>query len=159
MNTWLPNTHFSYQSQYAPNNYQSQQATLTGAILEDNFISYTLQHNSLNNRCCMRPKNESDTRFYTQYHHNKFILNAGYGYKQEHQLHYGFRSSVVAHPYGITLTPSRGKLPLYWLYLIRKTSVWMLNSIPIPIAKAMRLSISYNLIGVITLLLIHRPYL
>ncbi|MEY0336694.1 fimbria/pilus outer membrane usher protein [Providencia stuartii] len=109
VNAWLPNTHFSYQSQYAPNNYQSQQATLTGAILEDNFISYTLQHNSLNNRCCMRPKNESDTRFYTQYHHNKFILNAGYGYKQEHQLHYGFRSSVVAHPYGITLTPSRGE--------------------------------------------------
>lgn len=109
INAWLPNTYFSYQAQHSPNNYQNRQATLTGAILNDDLISYTLQHNQFTERCCSSSGNQSETRFYTQYHHNKFFLNAGYGYKQDHQFHYGLRSSIVAHPYGVTFTPSRGE--------------------------------------------------
>lgn len=108
ISAWLPNTHFSYQTQYIQNSYHNHQATLTGTAEGDHFIAYTLQHNYRNHLCCSASSSDSETRIYTQYQHHQFSLNAGYGYNQDHQVHYGLHSAIVAHPYGITFTPSRG---------------------------------------------------
>lgn len=108
ISAWLPNTHFSYQTQYIQNSYHSHQATLTGTVEGDHFITYTVQHNYRNHLCCSTSNSNSETRVYTQYQHHQFSLNAGYGYNQHHQIYYGLHSAVVAHPYGVTLTPSRG---------------------------------------------------
>ncbi|MFY3768715.1 Outer membrane usher protein YraJ [Providencia manganoxydans] len=108
ISAWLPNTHFSYQTQLIQNSYHNHQATLTGTTEGDHFMAYTLQHNYRNPLCCSTSDPNSETRVYTQYQHHQFSLNAGYGYNQHHQISYGLHSAIVAHPYGVTFTPSRG---------------------------------------------------
>lgn len=108
MERWLPNAHFTLQSQYSPKNFHSQQATLTGTLFEETPLFYTIQQNSRTNQhCCFSERHQSETQFYAQYNHPKFIANAGYGYNQQHQFNYGLKSAVILHPYGLTSTSAR----------------------------------------------------
>ena len=101
LNQWLPDTSANYSMNSAPHNTTSHQLGISGTALENHALSYALQQSySSQNR-------QYNASVSGNYHASWGQLGAGYSYTQESQrLNYSLQGGVLAHPYGVTLTPS-----------------------------------------------------
>jgi outer membrane usher protein len=102
---WQPDSTLAvnYSLNIAPGKKTSQQATLYGALSDDNTLNYNvlLGHDS----------EGSNTNFGMglDYHGSKGDVSTGYSQdKYSKRLTYGLAGGIVAHPYGITLSQPLG---------------------------------------------------
>lgn len=101
---WLPRAWSSYNISNTKNGYTRQNVGLSGTLLEDERLSYSLQQSHSNH------DGEDISSVYGSYRSQYANLTAGYYASTDHsqQLNYGIGGAIVAHPQGITLAQPLG---------------------------------------------------
>lgn len=104
LSQWLPHAWSSYNISNSKHGYTQQNLGLSGTLLEDQRLSYSLQQSQANH-------DGSDTSsVYGSYRSQYAIMNAGYASSSDNsqQLTYGASGAIIAHSEGITLSQPTG---------------------------------------------------
>lgn len=104
LSKWLPRAWSSYNISNSQHGSTRQNIGLSGTLLDDERLSYSLQQSYANH-------GEDDTSsLYGSYRSQYANLNAGYytSTNGSQQLSYGISGGVVAHPHGVTLSQPLG---------------------------------------------------
>ncbi|MBU9844992.1 fimbria/pilus outer membrane usher protein [Rahnella ecdela] len=103
LSRWLPNSWATYNATHQKGAQTRQQAGLTGTLLDDNRLSYSLQQSHAN-------QGGSDSSSLNASYRSAYgTLNTGYYYdKESQQTSYGLAGGIVAHSHGITLSQPLG---------------------------------------------------
>lgn len=101
---WLPRAWSSYNISNTKNGYTRQNVGLSGTLLDDERLSYSLQQSHSNHG------GEDTSSVYGSYRSQYANLTAGYYASTDNsqQLTYGISGGIVAHPQGVTLSQPLG---------------------------------------------------
>ncbi|KLG12978.1 membrane protein [Enterobacter asburiae] len=101
---WLPRAWSSYNISNTKNGYTRQNVGLSGTLLDDERLSYSLQQSHSNH------DGEDISSVYGSYRSQYANLTAGYyaSTNNSQQLNYGISGGIVAHPQGVTLAQPLG---------------------------------------------------
>ncbi|WP_313109324.1 fimbria/pilus outer membrane usher protein [Atlantibacter sp.] len=101
---WLPNSWASYNISSAKGKDTSQYVGLSGTMLDDNRLSYSVQQSHTNHG------GTDNSSLYGSYRSRYADMNAGYYTSSDNskQLNYGLNGGIVAHPGGVTLSQPLG---------------------------------------------------
>ncbi|WP_313081894.1 fimbria/pilus outer membrane usher protein [Atlantibacter sp.] len=104
LSNFLPKSWASYNLSSAKNGATNQHIGLSGTLLDDNRLSYSLQQSHTNHG------GEDNSSVYGGYRSRYANMNAGYYYSTDNsqQINYGLNGGVVIHPGGITLSQPLG---------------------------------------------------
>ncbi|WP_312982752.1 fimbria/pilus outer membrane usher protein [Atlantibacter sp.] len=104
LSKWLPGGSVIFSTSASKDGYTSQNVDLTGSMLDDHRLSYSLRKGFTNH------DGEDNSSIYGSYRSQYANMNAGYYYASDHsqQFSYGISGAIVAHPQGITLAQPLG---------------------------------------------------
>ena len=104
LSQWLPDSWASYSINNVKGGEVSQRLGLTGTLLEDKRLSYSLQQSQANH------SGENTSSIYSGYRSRYGNMSLGYSSSTDNsqQLNYGLSGGVVAHSGGITLSQPLG---------------------------------------------------
>lgn len=104
LSRWLPNSWASYNISNSKHGDTSQHLGLSGTLLDDQRLSYSLLQSHTNH------DGTDSSSIYGSYFSQYANLNAGYYYSADdtQQLSYGISGAIVAHPHGVTLSQPLG---------------------------------------------------
>jgi outer membrane usher protein len=104
LSRWLPKSWATYNISNARGGSTNQNMGLSGTLLDDDKLSYSLQQSQSNN------DGSNTSSLYGSYRSQYANINAGYyfGSDKTQQLSYGMSGAVVAHPRGVTLSQPLG---------------------------------------------------
>ncbi|EMV7410218.1 fimbrial biogenesis outer membrane usher protein [Enterobacter soli] len=104
LSKWLPRAWSSYSLSNSKKGYTRQNLGVSGTLLDDERLSYSLQQSHANHDA------GDSSSLYGSYRSQYANLNAGYYYSSDNsqQLSYGASGAIVAHPNGITLAQPLG---------------------------------------------------
>lgn len=104
LSAWLPKSWATYNISNSKNGDTQQNLGLSGTLLDDNRLSYSLQQSRANH------DGDDSSNIYGSYRSQYANLNAGYYYASDNtrQLSYGINGALVAHPHGVTLSQPLG---------------------------------------------------
>lgn len=100
----LDNAWTSYSVNTGNNRDIHQQAGLNGTLLNDNNLSYSIQHSNTN------PGAGSSGSINSDFKGGYGEISGGYNYDNHtRQINYGLKGGIVGHPYGITFSQPLGQ--------------------------------------------------
>ena len=101
---WLPGSWASYNMSSAKGRDTSQYVGLSGTLLDDNRLSYSLQQSHTNH------DGTDNSSLYGNYRSRYADINAGYATSSggSSQINYGLNGGIVAHSGGVTLSQPLG---------------------------------------------------
>lgn len=104
LSRWLPRAWSSYNISNTRDGYTRQNVGLSGTLLDDERLSYSLQQSHANH------DGEDTSSVYGSYRSQYANLTAGYYASSDsaQQLNYGISGALVAHPQGVTLAQPLG---------------------------------------------------
>ena len=104
LSQWLPKSWASYNVSHSQQGNTSQSVALTGTLLDDDRLGYSLQQSSDSQG------NSYNSSLYGSYRSSVSNLSAGYYYASDGstQISYGASGGIVAHPHGVTLSQPLG---------------------------------------------------
>ncbi|WP_406808175.1 fimbria/pilus outer membrane usher protein [Enterobacter chuandaensis] len=104
LSRWLPRAWSSYNISNSKDGYTRQNVGLSGTLLDDERLSYSLQQSHSNH------DGEDTSSVYGSYRSQYANLTAGYyaSTDDSQQLNYGISGGIVAHPQGVTLAQPLG---------------------------------------------------
>lgn len=104
LDRWLPHSWANYNISNTKNGYTNQNLSLSGTLLDDNRLSYTLQQSHTNH------DGGDSSSIYSGYRSQYANLNAGFytSSNDSQQINYGVNGGIVIHPGGITLSQPLG---------------------------------------------------
>ncbi len=104
LSRWLPRAWSSYNISNTKQGYTRQNVGLSGTLLDDERLSYSLQQSHSNH------DGEDTSSVYGSYRSQYANLNAGYYASSDdtRRLNYGISGGIVAHPQGVTLAQPLG---------------------------------------------------
>jgi outer membrane usher protein len=104
LSKWLPRAWSSYSLSNSKKGYTRQNLGVSGTLLDDERLSYSLQQSHANHDA------GDSSSLYGSYRSQYANLNAGYYSSSDNsqQLSYGASGAIVAHPNGITLAQPLG---------------------------------------------------
>ena len=104
LSRWLPKSWASYNLSTSKQGDTSQNVGLSGTLLDDDRLSYSLQQSRTNHG------GGDSSSVYSSYRSQYANLNAGYASASDssQQLSYGISGGIVAHPAGVTLAQPLG---------------------------------------------------
>ncbi len=104
LSKWLPRAWSSYNISNSQHGYTRQNLGLSGTLLDDQRLSYSLQQSHANH------DGDDTSSVYGSYRSQYANLNAGYyaSSNGSKQLNYGISGGIVAHPQGVTLSQPLG---------------------------------------------------
>ncbi|MDL4618947.1 fimbria/pilus outer membrane usher protein [Citrobacter amalonaticus] len=105
LSNWLTNSWASYDISNTKDGATSQNIGLSGQLLDDNRLSYTLQQSHSN----QSPANSSNLSALWRTPYSNLSLGYYRSSEGSHQLSYGARGAIVAHPHGLTLSQPLGE--------------------------------------------------
>lgn len=105
LSRWLPNAWSSYNVSNSKRGYTRHNVGLSGTLLDDQRLSYSLQQSHSNH------DGDDSSSIYSTYRSQFANLNAGYYVSSgdSQQLTLGASGAIVAHPHGITLSQPLGE--------------------------------------------------
>lgn len=104
LSRWLPRAWSSYNISNTRDGFTRQNVGLSGTLLDDERLSYSLQQSHANH------DGEDTSSVYGSYRSQYANLTAGYYASSDsaQQLNYGISGALVAHPQGVTLAQPLG---------------------------------------------------
>ncbi|MDW2741277.1 fimbria/pilus outer membrane usher protein [Atlantibacter subterraneus] len=104
LSQWMPDSWASYAINSVKGGDVSQRVSLSGTLLEDQRLSYTLQQSQTNHG------GEATSSLYSGYRSRYGNMNLGYSSSSNdtQQLNYGLNGGIVAHSGGLTLAQPLG---------------------------------------------------
>ncbi|MGG5837558.1 fimbria/pilus outer membrane usher protein, partial [Huaxiibacter chinensis] len=104
LSKWLPRAWSSYNLSNSKHGYTQQNLGLSGTLLDDQRLSYSLQQSHSNH------DGNDTSSLYGSYRSQYANINAGYFSSSDRaqQLSYGVNGAIVAHPHGVTLAQPLG---------------------------------------------------
>lgn len=104
LSRWLPRAWSSYNISNTRDGYTRQNVGLSGTLLDDERLSYSLQQSHANH------DGEDTSSVYGSYRSQYANLTAGYYASSDsaQQLNYGISGALIAHPQGLTLAQPLG---------------------------------------------------
>ena len=104
LSKWLPHAWSSYNLSNSKHGYTQHNLGLSGTLLDDQRLSYSLQQSHSNH------DGNDSSNLYGSYRSQYANINAGYFSSSDHSQHlsYGVNGAIVAHPHGVTLAQPLG---------------------------------------------------
>lgn len=104
LDRWLSHSWANYNISSTKNGYTNQNVSLSGTLLDDNRLSYTLQQSHTNH------DGGDNSSVYSGYRSQYANLSAGYytSSNDTQQINYGVNGGIVIHPGGVTLSQPLG---------------------------------------------------